>query len=162
MDITKFIHMFGKHKVRVLDSGYITLRVGETIRPGDEAYTWTTPDCNELGWIPVPKENWHEPCTEETVEIRRKKVATMPSRKIVKQSANTDHLPARTQQIAAIEATVRDHNMMYGMICYEAFGRTINKKHLTINDAEALLEAAQTILERRKTTTNRVLKRMEL
>ena len=80
MDITKFIHMFGKHKVRVLDSGYITLRVGEIIQAGDQAYTWTTPDCNELGWIPVPKENWHEPCTEATVEIRRKDVTAAYAR----------------------------------------------------------------------------------
>ena len=150
MDLNQFIHMYGQHKPRVIDDRYIKLRLGDIIRSGDEAYTWTTPDCNELGWIPVPKENWHEPCTEETVEIRRLKVATMSSRGITKQPINTDHLPALKGQILAIEAMVHDHNMMYGMVCYEAFGRTVNKQELTIGTAKALLEAAQTILERRK------------
>jgi len=80
MDIKKFIHMYGKHKVRVLDSGYITLRVGDIIQAGDQAYTWLSADCNELGWIPVPKANWHEVCTEETVEIRRKDVTAAYAR----------------------------------------------------------------------------------
>jgi hypothetical protein len=74
MDITQFIHMYGKHKPRVLDTKYHKLRSGDIILAGDEAWTWLTPDCLELGWLKVPKVWHHTEYADNMAQVRRKDV----------------------------------------------------------------------------------------
>jgi hypothetical protein len=74
VDIKKFIHLYGKHKVRVIDAKYHKLRPGDIILAGDEAWTWTTPECMELGWIPVPNVHWYTQYDADMAQIRRKDV----------------------------------------------------------------------------------------
>jgi hypothetical protein len=72
MDITQFIHLYGKHKIQVIDSKYHKLRIGDLILAADEAYTWTTPECTDLGWIPVPRVHWYTKYAANMAQIRRK------------------------------------------------------------------------------------------
>lgn len=34
-------------------AGYRLRAAGEQRKPGDLAWTWTTPECSEVGWTPV-------------------------------------------------------------------------------------------------------------
>ena len=73
MDLTQFIHLYGKHKVRVIDAKYNKLRLGDIILAGDEAWAWDIDGC-KLGWMPVPKVYRYSKYTKDMVEIRRKDV----------------------------------------------------------------------------------------
>jgi hypothetical protein len=44
----------------------------EALAAGDEAYTWTTPACTELGWVLVEARHAGERVTRDMVPIRRK------------------------------------------------------------------------------------------
>jgi len=149
MDIKKFIHMYGKHNVRVMDAKL----------PGDEAYTWLSADCNELGWLKVPK-SWHY--TEyagDMVEVRRKDATAYAvdiagiRRKetaMLSTPTNTNDQLAIPGQIHAIDEMCAKHKMLYGVMCYKAFGRTIDEAELTVAEAKAVLDAGREIIKRRK------------
>lgn len=144
MDINQFIHMYGKHKLKILNTNYATLSPGDIILPGDEAWTWLTPDCQESGWLRVPKEWHHTECAAHMVEIRR-----ALKYHIVSGPAYDDR-PALPGQIVAIESMQLEHDLLYGLMCHEALRRIVRKRDLTIKQARAVLEGGRTLTKRRK------------
>jgi hypothetical protein len=58
-----------------MDAGYRRV-MDESLAAGDEAYTWTTPACTELGWVPVEARHAGELVTRAMVPIRRKVMLT--------------------------------------------------------------------------------------
>lgn len=74
MDITEFIHMYGKHNITLLNSDkvYTVLKPGDIVLEGDMAFTWISADCNELGWLKVPNVWYNKEYTADMVQVRRR------------------------------------------------------------------------------------------
>lgn len=150
MDLDQFIHIYGKHKPRVLDSEYIMLRIGDTILPGDEVLTWLSADCNELGWLKIGKVRHHTERTERMSEVRRldpTRVAALP--------AGINPLFAQQYQIEHIDRLRVEHNLLYSMMCCEGIGHTVERENLTFRQANSVIRGAVTILRKRKERTAR-------
>ncbi len=77
MKLNRFFQTYGHRDIMLVakyaePTEYINLKVGDPIQPGDEAYTWATPKCLELDWVPVPKVWFDVPYRTSMVQIRRK------------------------------------------------------------------------------------------
>jgi len=67
-----------------------------------------------------------------------------------RKSHHTDDQPAYPHQIDQIYHLKREHHLLYGVICQEAFGRTIGKTKLTVLQARDAITAVHKIVEKRE------------